>query len=153
MKIRLFARACLVLLGAVPRALALAGDLSEPGIALPAHYTETVRSNIMAALRQPDCRFLGGRFLNSHTSLNYAGNTRALNFFLDGLAKCAGVTLSVSFTFDALPDDRCDWHVSHQAGPNRFHVRVNLKSSQIKLAELVIPAVKGPELPPARKPD
>jgi hypothetical protein len=153
MKIRLFASVFLLLLGAAPRVLALAGDLSEPGIALPAHYPATARSNIMAALRQPDCRFLGGHFLNSHTSLNYAGSTRALNLFLDGLARCAGVTLSVSFTSDSLPDEHCDWHVSHQADANRFHVRVNLKSAQINLAEMVIPEVKGPDLPPARKPD
>ena len=60
------------------------------------------------------------------------------------------LSLSVSFVSDSLPGDRCDWHVSHEAFRNRFHVRVNLKAAQIKLQELVIPEAKGPKLSEAK---
>ena len=126
-------------------------ELTTPCVAFRTDYPETARTNITVALQRSDCEFLGGSALNSFTSLSYGGDTRALNLFLDGLAKCPGVTLSVSFVSDSLPDDRCDWHVSHAAGQNRFNVRVNLKSSRIKLDKLVIPESKGPPLPEAKK--
>lgn len=55
------------------------------------------------------------------------------------------------FQTDRLSAD-CDWIVSHMANkPREFVVYVNLKSSQIKLDELVIPDSKGPPLPEAKE--
>ena len=144
--------ACLFLVfGLAVRAFALAGELKEPGLAFPEGFSESARTNIMASLRRPDCKFLGGQFINLFTSLRYAGDTLALNLFLDGLVKCPGVALSVRFQKDPMPDD-CDWLVSHVASkPGRIAVDVNLKSSRIKLDKLVIPESKGPPLPEAKK--
>ena len=143
--------ACLLLLfGAATRAFGLAGELKEPGLAFPEGFSEFARTNIMASLRRPDCTFLGGSFINSFTTLKYGGETLALNLFLEGLAKCPGVALSVLFQKDRIPDD-CDWMVSHMAGePGKLTVRVNLKSSRISLENLVIPESKGPPLSEAK---
>ena len=128
---------------------ALAGDLKEPGVALPQDYPKASQDQVMAALKRPDCKFLGGRFINWHTSLNYAGDTKALNQFLDALAKCPGVTLHVTFVADPMLHEGSDWHVSHDAHENSFNVRVSLKSDRIKLPDLRVPAAKGPALPAA----
>lgn len=139
---------CAAFLASAGDAFALAGDLKEPGVALPQDYPKAAQEQVMAALKQPDCKFLKGHYLNSHTSLLYAGETKALNQFLEALANCPGVTLHVSFTTDPVPrdDGQCDWFVSHDAHANSFHVRVNLKSERIKLPELRLPVVKGPAL-------
>ena len=140
---------CAAFLATAGDAFALAGDLKEPGVApLPQDYPKAAQEQVMAALQRPDCKFLKGSFVNCHTSLLYAGETKALNLFLEALAKCPGVTLHVSFTSDPLPGDggQCDWFVSHDAHANSFHVRVNLKSERLKLPDLHLPAVKGPAL-------
>lgn len=137
-----------VLLATATDALGLAGELKEPGVAHAQGYPQAAQDQVRAALTRADCTFLGGRFLNSHTSLLYAGDTKALNSFLDALAKCPGATLHVSFVAtDPIPGEPCDWHVGHDAHRNQFHVRVNLKSARIKLPNLYLPEVKGPALP------
>ena len=140
---------CAALLATATDAFALAGDLTEPGVALPTGYPKAAQEQVLAALNRPDCKFLKGHFINWHTTLLYAGETKALNQFLDALAKCPSVTLHVSFTTDPVPrdDGRCDWFVSHDAHANSFQVRVNLKSERLKLPELRLPVVKGPALP------
>lgn len=147
MKARLVPWLCAALFATATNAFALAGELKEPGVAHAAGYPQAAQQQIAAALKRPDCKFLKGHFLNSHTSLLYAGETKALNQFLDGLAKCPGVTLHVSFVADPIPGEPCDWVVAHDAHANSFHVRVNLKSERIKLPELYLPEVKGPALP------
>ncbi len=139
---------CAALIATATNAFALAGDLKEPGVALPQDYPKAAQVQVMAALKQPDCKFLKGSFINWHTTLLYAGETKALNQFLEALAKCPGITLHVSFTTDPVPrdDGQCDWFVSHDAHANSFHVRVNLKSERVKLPDLYLPEVKGPAL-------
>ncbi len=85
--------------------------------------------------------------LTRHPSLLYAGETKALNLFLDALAQCPGVTVHVSFVADPIPGEPCDWQVLHEASPNSFHIRVNLQSERIKLPDLYLPSAKGPALP------
>lgn len=119
-------------------------------MAFPETFSESARTNIMAALRRPGGTFLGGHFIHWFTTLRYGGETHALNLFLEGLAKCPGVTLSVRFQNDRIPEDS-DWWVSHDAGePGKVTVRVNLHSSRISLEDLVIPETKGPPLSVAR---
>ncbi len=130
-----------LLLGGGHRAFALYGELKEPGVALSEDLPEAARKRITAALHRTDCRFLGGNFLNSFTTLRYAGETKALNMFLDALANCPGVTLSVSFV-KSLPEAG-DWHVHHEAHPNRFHVRVSLASEKLELEHLYLPEIAG----------
>lgn len=129
------------LLAATPRAFALAGELKQPGVALPEAFPEAAQKRINAALNRKDCQFLGGNFINWFTTLRYRSDTKTLNLFLDDLAHCYGVIVSVSFV-KALPTEG-DWHVHHDAQANRFHVRVSLASEQVKLEDLVIPAIKG----------
>ncbi len=136
--------AAVLLLGAAGSAFALMAELKEPGVAHAADYPKAAQEQVAAALKRPDCKFLKGHFINSHTSLLYAGDTKALNLFLDALAKCPGVTLHVSFVADPIPGEPCDWNVAHDAHENSFHVRVNLKSERIQLPDLYLPEVKGP---------
>jgi hypothetical protein len=147
MKANTYVACVLLVFGLATRAFALAGDLTEPSLAFPSDFPESARTNIMAALRQPDCRFLGGHFVNWITSLNYGGDTKALNLFLEGLAKCPGIRLSVRFSSESSMMG-CDWmiasHSSHE--PYKIVVRVNLKSGQIKLEDLMIPDSGGPTL-------
>lgn len=138
---------CAALLATVTDALGLAGDLTEPGVAFSQSYPDGARQQVMAALQRSDCKFLKGRFINWHTTLFYAGETKALNLFLADLAKCPGVTLSVSFTADPVAGEPCDWAISHDSMTNRFAVRVNLKSERIKLPDVSLPEIKGPALP------
>lgn len=138
---------CAVLFATATDALGLRGELEQPGVAFSQNYPDGARQQVLAALRRPDCKFLKGRFINSHTTLFYVGETKALNLFIADLAKCPGTTLSISLVPEPIAGEPCDWVVSHDAHENRFHVRVNLKSERVKLAELSLPEVKGPLLP------
>lgn len=138
---------CAALFATATDAFGLAGDLKEPGVAFSQNYPDGARQQVMAALNRPDSKFLKGHFINWHTSLFFAGETKALNLFLADLAKCVGVTLTVIFTSDPVAAEPCDWVVSHDSMTNHFAVRVNLKSNRIKLEELSLPEVKGPPLP------
>jgi hypothetical protein len=125
-------------------AFALFMELKEPDVALPASYPDDVRKQVSEALRRPDCKFLRGFGLNSHTSLFYEGDTKALNQFLSALVKCPGTSLHVSFAAKPAADESCDWMVSHDAMTNGFHVIVSLKSARVKLEDLYLPDMKGP---------
>ena len=134
-------------LGLTTRAFGLAGELAEPGLAFPEGFPESARTNIMAALRRSDCKFLSGGFINWITTLNYGGDTAALNRFLEGLAACPGIQLSVRFSSESTMAG-CDWMIaSHSANaPYQLVVRVNLKSARIRLEELIIPESVGPRI-------
>ena len=133
-----------LLLGGVGNVFALMAELKEPGVAHTTDYPKAAQEQVAAALKRPDYKFLKGHFINWHTSLLYAGDTKALNLFLDALAKCPGVTLHVSFVSDPIPGEPCDWNVAHDALANSFNVRVNLSSGRIQLPDLYLPEVKGP---------
>jgi|ERR1051326_5635223 hypothetical protein len=146
MKIKFYI-VCLALFGLAANVLADYYELTQPSVAFAAGFPDAARTNIMAALRRPDCKFISGSVLNSFTSLKYGGNTLALNLFLESFAKCPGVTIAVRFSSDSSVED-CDWLVGHMAEkPGEFAVQINLKSTHIKLEELVIPEAKGPRLP------
>jgi hypothetical protein len=120
--------------------------LVEPRVVFSDAFPKAARTNVLAALRRTDSKYLDGRLLNSFTSLSYAGDTKDLNSFLGGLARCPGVTLSIGFASEHLPPNGGDWHVQHEGYTNRFRVWVNLKSSHLNLDELVLPEVNGPEI-------
>ncbi|HTE18190.1 MAG TPA: hypothetical protein VK689_07390, partial [Armatimonadota bacterium] len=130
------AGAAALLLSFATPAYALYGKLTTPSVAFAKGYPAASQAQVMAALKRPDSKFLGGHFLNAWTSLRYGGNTRALNLFLDDLVKCPGVTVHVGFK--QLPDDT-DWRVGHMASGNRFQVEVNLSSERLNIEELYIP--------------
>jgi len=119
------------------------GTLTTPGVAFAKGYPAGAQARVMAALTRKDCKFLDGHWLNSWTNLRYAGDTLALNLFLDDLVKCPGVTVHVGFQ---KLDDDSDWTVGHTAHANRFQVAVNLNSKRVDVEKLYIPEYKGPQL-------
>lgn len=137
--------AALVLALAAP-AWALSGTLDKPGVALPVGYPAT--QQVMAALNRKDATFVDGHFVNSFTSLRYRGNWLAFNLFLEDLAACPGV--SVSVRFKQLPDD-VDWRVGHDGLSNGFLVEINPASKRLDLERLYIPVAKGSTLEPTGK--
>ncbi len=122
--------------------LGAAGTLDKPGVATPADYPAAARAQMMKALERKDATFLGGMWLNAHTSLRYQGKTQALNMMLGGLAECPGATVSVSLK--KFRDEDFDWRISHLAYDNAFHFEVNLNSPRLNLEELYLPPAKGP---------
>jgi WD40 repeat protein len=145
----LFVALVLMQLSPTDRAFAAHGELDAPQVSLPLDYPAKAREQVYYALHRMDCRFVSGFWLNSWTTLHYRGDTRALSMFLDDLAQCPGVTLSVSFTSEI--DVDCDWRVGHKAPENRFQVEVNLKSDRIELDKLVVPEVHGAAIRGKRK--
>src|SRR5687768_10201828 len=111
MRTTFFALLALTLPGAILPAFGAAGEVDIPAVAHSASFPEKARLQIAAALKRDDCKFLGGSWLNSWTTLRYAGDTRALNLFIGGLAECPGVTVSVSLR-KSLPEEAV-WRVGH----------------------------------------
>ena len=122
---------------------ALAGELKRPGISLSTKYSKETRERIMKVLNREDARFVGGRFINWFTTMNYAGDAKALSLFMEELAKIPGVVLSVSFVKDRILDE-APWSVQHEAHGNRFHIRVSM-NSDLKFEDIYIPEIHGRE--------
>lgn len=140
--------ACLMLsFSFTASSLADMGELTEPSLAFPADFPAAARTKALAVLLRPDCEFRGCTWLNAWSFLNYGGETLALNRFLEGLAQCPGISLSISFHkfSDA---EKLDWSLEHYARlfPDKVVVRVNLNSSRIKLADLVLPDTKDSQI-------
>lgn len=124
---------------------AASGRLESPEVPFPEGYPAAARAKVNHVLNRPDCKFLGGHWVKSSTSLRYRGETLALNQFLGELVECPGVIVHVSLK--RLPDD-ADWRVSHDFHRNSFDVQVNLDSKRVDLESLYIPQFKGPALKP-----
>lgn len=95
---------CAALLVTTTNAFALAGELKEPGVAHAQGYPQAAQQQVMAALKRAGCKFLKGHFLNSHTSLLYAGETKALNLFLDAHSNRFHVRVNLKSERIKLPD-------------------------------------------------
>ncbi len=106
-------------------------------------YPEHARKQVRAAFETKNCGFIDGRSTMRVSTLNFAGNTTAMNEQLQKLASCPAATVSVSFE---QIDHKCDWRIVHAVTDNQFRVIVNLESNRIELEELKIPPAKGPEL-------
>ena len=146
MKTNLFISCLLLGLGVAQRVFPMAGELTEPSLAFPKDFPQSASTNILAALRASDWKFLGGHFVNGSSTLEYGGDAQALNRFLERLVKCPGVVLYVGFETESIPI-AYDWRVSHSARqPGMFTVSLNLKSSRIAWEQVGIPGGKGPPL-------
>ena len=144
MKTKLYFVSLLMCFALVAHVIAAMSELTEPGLGFPASFPAPARAKVEAVLQRADCKFLGGHWLNSFTSLRYEGETVPLNLFIKSLAECPGITVSIRFDNHSIPDN-CDWVVTQ--GPfelNKVCVRINLKSSRIKLEDLVVPDSKAP---------
>lgn len=142
---RLAATAALALTLAAPTLAAL-GELKTPDIPFPKDYPASARAQVEHTLNRKDCKFVGGAWLNSWTTLNYQGETVPLNLFIEELTKCPGVTVHVGFK--RLPDEDVDWRVGHDFFHNSFQVEVNTASKRVDLEKLYIPPYQGPAVKP-----
>lgn len=125
-------------------ALGAFGELEEPWVATAPGYSEENRAKVHAVLKRTDCTYLGGHWLNSHTALRYAGDTKALNLFMEALSQCPDVTLHVNFSRLVQTNDRTpDWMVTQMAPSNHLVIRINLASEAIDLERLYIPDIKS----------
>ncbi len=124
------------------QAMAWAGKLSSPDVALPSDFSEADREKISTALNRDDCKFVGGHFINSFTSLRYQGQTQALNLMIDDLTKCPGASVAVRFDNREF-EGEADWLIAHDVRvSNQFTVHISLNSPRIKLDELALPEFK-----------
>lgn len=123
---------------------ALSGPLKSPaGIAFSSTYPDEARAQVIEALQQEGAEFVDGSFVNAISTLNYRGETKALNALANRLAHCPGTMVFVSFQKFA-PEH--DWRVVHDAHLNHLQVIVNLNSQRIDLVALAIPPAQGPAL-------
>lgn len=122
-------------------AFALSGKMESAGnLPLSSSLSGDARQSIRAALDSEASEFLAGSFVNSKSTMSFAGETASLNAMIDALAHSPGVTVFVRFQKF---DDVSDWQVAHNAFQNEFQIAINLNSKQIDLTNLEIPAAKG----------
>lgn len=126
---------------------AWSGPLSVPSFTAPKDCPPAVRQQVSAALNRRDAKFLGGQFFGAFSqSMRYGGDSKALNGMLADLAACPGMVLSIAFSTNFYQP--ADWMVSSSPGGTNFifRVQVNVRSTQLRLEELVIPVVQGPPI-------
>ena len=122
-----------------PVARAAMGEIKTPML-LVKDQPET-QAALEKALRRPDAKYLQGHWLNSWSSLQYGGDTTALNLMIADLAQCPG--LSVAVTFQKLNND-ASWIVGQNGNAPKVQVTVNLSSPQIVSERISLPAWSGP---------
>ncbi len=119
--------------------------LSSASVPFSSKYPEHAQKLVRAALKTEGCKFIDGFTSVQSSTIHFAGDTQSINELLKSLASCPGVTVTVSF---ATIENECDWRIVHDTKSNTFCVVLNLSSDLIKLDELAIPPVVGPELVP-----
>jgi hypothetical protein len=132
-----------LLLGIAVKVQPMGGDLRHPSLALPADAPTELRTRLMVILAEEDAKFLGGHFINAHTTLEYGGSTQALNRMVSKLAECGGVKVQLRFT-NAV--DGPAWSVDHNAWTDPYHLEVgiNLGAASIKAGDLSLPVLGKP---------
>ena len=129
--------------GNLPRAHGATGELKTPSLIVKDQpETEKVLQKI---LLRPDAKYLHGRWVNFWTSLQYGGDTTALNSFVAELSRCPGLTVSLSF--QKLEND-ASWLVGQLCNDSTIQVTVNLRSPNIELERISLPNWTG--RPPAK---
>jgi hypothetical protein len=129
----------IVLLHLGPVAHAAMGEIKTPML-LVKDQPKT-QAALEKVLRRPDAKYLQGHWLNRSSSLQYGGDTTALNLMIADLAQCPG--LEVTVTFQKLNND-ASWMVGQDGNEPQVHVTVNLSSSQINPERISLPAWSGP---------
>ncbi len=138
---------CAALAVAAPQALALSRLLGEPELFFPQGYDQKKVASMHGVLQDKQFRFLTGhtsfwpamepKDLSYPTFLDYDGDTKSLETFLDKLAKLKGVNVKLSFSRKM---ERGSWRVTYShSAPDTLSVAVNLKAESIDLEELQVP--------------
>jgi hypothetical protein len=133
-------------------ARAMAGDLNQPSIAMPAETPSALREQLLAALKDPECKFLDGHFINATTTLNYGGSTPSLNRLITRLAECDCIEVVVTFVKGDAGGP--SWTVNHSGwgAPNTFGIQINLAASALNLDQLAITVARMAKKSDAAKP-
>lgn len=131
------------LLGIAVRVHPMAGDLRHPSLSLPADTPNELRAKLMLILADDEAQFLGGRFINASTTLEYGGATPALNRMVAKLIDCQGVKVRLHFT--NTPNGPA-WSVEHNAWaePLALGLGINLGAPSIRAEDLKLPALSKP---------
>jgi len=122
---------------------------SPRGIPYMSTYPRAGVLQVYSALTTEECNFVKGHAFNSCAQMQFTGDTDAMNLMLKRLADCPEVSVAVSFR--AL-DQPSDWVVDYECRSMRFQVTMNLKSKNIILDRLTIPAARGPQLESSQTP-
>jgi hypothetical protein len=126
-------------LSLLPGARAALGEIETPKLLVSDH--PATQAALDKVLQRPDGKYLKGHWLNSWSSLQYGGDTTALNMMVADLAQCPG--LSVSLTFQKL-NNEASWIVGQNRNEAKIQVIVNLTSPQIEVERISLPAWTGP---------
>ena len=128
----------------------LAGTLDHPSLSFPQDEKDVDQEEVMKVLGMKEAQFLGGRFVNAFTTLQYGGDTDALNRFLARLSACKGT--SVVVTYHETPGgDTSTWWLQHNAwgNPKELVVSIDAKSPRFDPSLFKLPAEAKSE--PSRK--
>ena len=129
----LFLAVTLPLLAITP-AFGMAGDLPTPALSFPEHSSS--RTSVMKVVSDKQFRYLQGHYINALTKLHYAGDAASLNDFLARLAKCEGITVSVSF------DEKTEgvsWTLEHNAWADAGGIQIDVNTRYVAKAAVKLP--------------
>jgi hypothetical protein len=121
-----------------PVGQAAMGEITRPMLLVKDH-PET-QAALEKALGRPEAKYLQGHWLNRWSSLQYGGDTTALNKMIAELAECPG--LSVAVTFQKL-NNEASWMVGQDSNAPKVQVTINLSSRQIDLERISLPRWSG----------
>lgn len=125
-------------------------ELKKPRLPMAKSFTESdyVKLNeVLDGKGIKDVKYIKGHWLNLFSSLQYyffsslqyRGDTCAVNHFIEALTKCPKVAVHVTFERPSPGVAEYDWMVTHTANKNKLIVRINLKSKSIDLTKLHLP--------------
>jgi hypothetical protein len=117
--------------------------LDAPSLSMGKDFSDADYKRVKVVLERKDCKFLGGVSLNEHTSLQYGGDTTAVNRFVEALSSCPNVTVRVLFFRPGPSGIASDWIVTQEANLHELVVRINLASKMVKMENLYLPPVRA----------
>ena len=122
----------------INRAEAMAGTLNAPSLAMTSETSLQLRTNLLAALSESDCKFLDGDFINASTTLRYGGSTESLMRLINRLRGIDGMRVWLGFVNEPSGPS---WIVHHngwvEAG--QIYIRVNVGAAGFKPEQLELP--------------
>jgi len=139
--------------GRPDEAYASAGNLDKPSIAVPA--SDPVGAGMYRVLMAHEKEFTGGFYVNTHSTLHYAGGTKTINALLADLAGVDGAVVNICFSKEAgatrwftnekAADRPCDVSIDHYGWgvSGSINLTIYLGGKAFEPGELVIPSIRG----------
>jgi hypothetical protein len=126
--------------------LARAGQLDRPEIAVQPE--DRAATALREALLDHKDLFVGGSYINAHSTLNFTGDARKLSRMLEHLCSIEGTAISIRFSQPVVDAD-CQWSIDHNgwADADRLTVTIFLREGGVHLDELELPTIRG-KIPP-----